>query len=122
MAPPTITSALTNVLTTVAPLDATNWSKFGKGWRIFLLGFDALWVTNDTGPAADNADQVSLDRMLVPYLYSKVTDDYQYLIEDATSAFAAWKALKAHFEKSNMTNRFVVRERAAGVKPAREDD
>jgi hypothetical protein len=109
MAPPTITSALTNVLTTVAPLDATNWSKFGKGFRIFLLGLDALWVVNGTGPAADNADQASLDRMLVPYLYSKVTEDYQYLVEDATSAFAAWKALKSHFEKSNMTNRFVAR-------------
>lgn len=109
MAPPTITSALTNVLTTVAPLDATNWSKFGKGFRIFLLGLDALWVTNGTGPATDNADQVSLDRMLVPYLYSKVTEDYQYLVEDSSSATAAWKLLKGHFEKSNMTNRFVAR-------------
>ena len=109
MAPPTITSALTNVLTTVAALDASNWTKFGKAFRIFLLGLDALWVIDGTGPAKDNADQVSLDRMLVPYLYSKVTDDYQYLVEDASSAFAAWKALKAHFEKSNMTNRFVAR-------------
>ncbi|KAJ6576739.1 hypothetical protein B0H10DRAFT_2236334 [Mycena sp. CBHHK59/15] len=101
--------ALRTLLERVSRSLATNWSKFGKGFRIFLLGLDALWVINGSGPAKDDADQVSLDRMLVPYLYSKVTDNYQYLVEDATSAFAAWKALKAHFEKSNMTNHFVAR-------------
>ncbi|KAJ7602430.1 hypothetical protein FB45DRAFT_1047003 [Roridomyces roridus] len=103
MAPPSIT----NVLTTVANLNATNWTKFGKGFRIFLLRLDALWVVDGHGDGVTpSADQRTLDCMLVPYLYSKVIGEFQYLVEDATSASAAWTALKDHFEKSNMTNRF----------------
>jgi hypothetical protein len=108
MAPPAITSALTNVLSTVENLGPLNWAKFGKRIRIFLLGLDAVWVMS-TGADITKKDQVALDRMLVPYLYSKVSEDYQYLIEDASSASAAWTALKGHFEKSNMTNRMVAR-------------
>ncbi|KAK7013393.1 hypothetical protein R3P38DRAFT_2546084, partial [Favolaschia claudopus] len=105
MAPPPITTALTNVLTVI--LDGSNWAKFVKNFKVFLLGLDALRVV-DGGPGTE-ADNLSLDRMIIPHLYSHVHEDYQYLVEDQVSATAAFKSLKGHFEKSNMTNRIVGR-------------
>ncbi|CAK5271385.1 unnamed protein product [Mycena citricolor] len=105
---PTITSALTIVLTTVPMLGKDNWAKFGKGFKVFLLGVDALWVMGK-GPKADESDQVALDRMLLPYLYTKIEEQYQPLLDDFESATAAWAALKAHFEKSSMSTRMAAR-------------
>ncbi|KAK6983894.1 hypothetical protein R3P38DRAFT_388806 [Favolaschia claudopus] len=106
MAPPPITTALTNVLTVI--LDGSNWAKFVKNFKVFLLGLDALWVILDTGPGTE-ADHLSLDHMIIPHLHSHVHEDYQYLVEDQASATAAFKSLKGHFEKSNTTNRIVGR-------------
>ncbi|KAJ6600824.1 hypothetical protein B0H10DRAFT_2441009 [Mycena sp. CBHHK59/15] len=39
MSPPYITSALTSVLTVT--LDSSNWVKFGKNVKVFLLGLDS---------------------------------------------------------------------------------
>ncbi|KAK7016626.1 hypothetical protein R3P38DRAFT_3275819, partial [Favolaschia claudopus] len=86
MAPPPITTALTNVLT------------------VSLMGP----IGPNGGPGTE-ADNLSLDRMIIPHLYSHVHEDYQYLVEDQVSATAAFKSLKGHFEKSNMTNRIVGR-------------
>ncbi|CAK5272125.1 unnamed protein product [Mycena citricolor] len=105
---PTITSALTIVLTTVPMLGKDNWAKFGKGFKVFLLGVDTLWVMGK-GPKADESDQVALDRMLLPYLYTKIEEQYQPLLDDFESATATWAALKAHFEKSSMSTRMAAR-------------
>lgn len=104
-----ITSALTAVLSGLKKLDTSNWAKWQKGFRMFLLGLDALWVIEGLGSDAPTADQASLDRQIVPYLFSNVSEEYQYLVEDCDSAIAAWSALKAHFEKSNLTNRMLAR-------------
>ncbi|KAJ7797475.1 hypothetical protein B0H14DRAFT_2618959 [Mycena olivaceomarginata] len=70
---PSITSALVNVLTTVPDLTEINWPAFHKGFHIFFLGLDALWVmeggaTTGTGagPASDKPDEQSLDHMILP--------------------------------------------------------
>ncbi|KAK6981418.1 hypothetical protein R3P38DRAFT_3333831 [Favolaschia claudopus] len=73
-----------------------NWAKFVKNFKVFLLGLDALWVV-DGGPGTE-ADNLSLDRMIIPHLYSHVHEDYQYLVEDQVSATAAFKSLTGRAE------------------------
>ncbi|KAJ7796819.1 hypothetical protein B0H14DRAFT_2619566 [Mycena olivaceomarginata] len=80
---PSITSALVNVLTTVPDLTEINWPAFHKGFHIFFLGLDALWVmeggaTTGTGagPASNKPDEQSLDHMILPYL----TEDFRHFL------------------------------------------
>ncbi|KAK6992512.1 hypothetical protein R3P38DRAFT_3289481 [Favolaschia claudopus] len=96
MAPPPITTSLTNVLTVILL------GQVCENFKVFLLS------KLSAGPGTE-ADHLSLDRMIIPHLYSQLHKDYQYLVENPVSATAAFKSLKSHFEKSNMTNCIVGR-------------
>lgn len=52
----------------------------------------------------------ALDSQMVAYIYSKVSEDYAYLVEDLSSAAEAWIALKGHFEKTSLASRISARE------------
>ncbi|KAK6984645.1 hypothetical protein R3P38DRAFT_3292331 [Favolaschia claudopus] len=58
-------------MSSLSSLMGPNWAKFVKNFKVFLLGLDALWVV-DGGPGTE-ADNLSLDRMIIPHLYSLST-------------------------------------------------
>lgn len=47
---------------------------------------------------------------MVAYIYSKLLDNYTYLVEDLSSAAEAWSALKGHFEKASLASCISARE------------
>ncbi len=105
----TIPGALNNILSKIPDLDKSNWHKWSKGMNLFFLGVGAEFIPTGTTPASTDLDKAALDKRMLPYLYGKVAEEYQYLIEDETSAVSAWKELKGQFEKTSMSNRMVAR-------------
>ncbi|KII87549.1 hypothetical protein PLICRDRAFT_177295 [Plicaturopsis crispa FD-325 SS-3] len=72
---------------------------------MFLLANSAGGVLDGVAPK-----QEGLDGTLLPFIWSKIALEWQFLVEDAVGAVATWKALQAHFEKSTMSNRLAARQ------------
>lgn len=118
----TIPNGLTAVLNKIPDLDKTNWAKWSKGMTMFFLGVGAEFIATGTAPDAGEIVKASLDKQMLPYIYGKVSEEYQYLVEDGTSATAVWKELKGQFEKSSMSNRITARQELYGIEhdPSRD--
>ncbi|KAF6742328.1 hypothetical protein DFP72DRAFT_860595 [Ephemerocybe angulata] len=103
-----LAAAITGILPSVPILDNTNWFIWSKKFKKFFIGAGVPQVT--PGTTIDNAKLKAefnrVDAQLVAFVYSK---EYQYLIEDCSSASVAWAALKKHFEKSTMGHRMAAR-------------
>jgi hypothetical protein len=112
-----INSGTTSILATIPTLSASNWYDFAKGMKMFFLGVGVDGIASGSPPsdAAELTKWQKLDRQIIAYIYAKVDPDYQYLIQDLESGAAAWKALKAHFEKSTMGHRMQARQKFYAV-------
>ncbi|KAG5719972.1 hypothetical protein E4T56_gene6864 [Termitomyces sp. T112] len=62
-------------------------------------------------PALNLEERKNWDRsdgMLSGYIYRRVSDGYQYLVEECETGTAAWAVLKAHFKKSTIGNQMIA--------------
>lgn len=102
-----------NVLLNKIPeLTDKNWWAFKKPLRMFFLAVGLPGVVDGVVPTDEGELKKwkALDSQMVAYIYSKVSDDYAYLVEDLSSAKEAWEALKGHFEKTSLASRISARE------------
>ncbi|KII82970.1 hypothetical protein PLICRDRAFT_180846 [Plicaturopsis crispa FD-325 SS-3] len=99
-----IQTGSSSLLAVISALSDGNWFVWKKGMRKFLLANSAGGVLDGVAP------KDGLDGTLLPFIWSKIAPAWQFLVEDAVGAVAAWKALQAHFEKSTMSNRLSARQ------------
>ncbi|KII84697.1 hypothetical protein PLICRDRAFT_179500 [Plicaturopsis crispa FD-325 SS-3] len=99
-----IQTGSSSLLAAIPALSDGNWFVWKKGMRMFLLANSAGGVLDGVAP------KDGLDGTLLPFIWSKIAPEWQFLVEDAVGAVAAWKALQAHFEKSTMSNRLSARQ------------
>ena len=106
-----IPSSITSMLPSIPKLNATNWFDWSKHMKMFFLGAGITGISSGNPPTEVKEKERwdALDRMLTAYIYMKVEDEYQYLIEDLVSGKEAWNALKKHFEHSTMGHRMNAR-------------
>jgi len=107
-----INSGTTSILNAVPTLSANNWYDFAKGMKMFFLGVGVDGIASGSPPSepAELVKWQKLDKQIIAYIYAKVDPDYHFLIQDLESGADAWKALKAHFEKSTMGHRMQARQ------------
>lgn len=105
------------LLDKVPDLDDTNWYKWSKGMNNFFMGAGIEGIAD--GDIPEDAGELkmwkALDRMIMAHIYTKVTEQFHYLIEEFSSAKDAWAALKGHFEASTMGNRMAARQEFYGI-------
>lgn len=94
------------MLNQVNELVGSNFSSWASGMTMFFRSVGASWVVEKNEAPAD---QVAMDGVLVAYVWSKVGEEYRYLVNDMTSAVAAWKSLHDYFNKSTMPRRIQAR-------------
>jgi hypothetical protein len=70
---------------------------------MFFHGCGAAYIADSTMATTVPIDKVGLDSKLVWAIYLHIHNDYKVLIEDKKSGLAAWRTLKARFEKSTMS-------------------
>jgi gag-polypeptide of LTR copia-type len=89
------------ILSQVPMLDGSNWFTFEKRIKMYSVGCGAPEIHSGTPPTNTTAKAKfdTLDSILVAYLSTVVSDEYQYLVEDEDTTSAAFKRLKAHFQK-----------------------
>ncbi|KAK7007655.1 hypothetical protein R3P38DRAFT_2553374, partial [Favolaschia claudopus] len=105
-----IPGTLAAVLHKIPDLTDSNFNKWSKGMNLFFFGIGAEFVSTGITPPATDADKSSLDKQMLPYIYGKVSEEYQYLVEDGTSAAAVWKELKNQFQKPSLSSRITGRQ------------
>lgn len=101
-------AAVSTILPTVPLLDDTNWFTWNKKMKMFFLGVGAVEIATGTTPPTEDKAKAEYNRLnsqLTAFIYSKISDPYQYLVEDLDTASTCWTALKGHFEKSTMGHR-----------------
>jgi hypothetical protein len=105
------------ILEKVPNLNDTNWYKWSKGMKIFFMGAGIEGIADGDLPEDVGELRVwkAMDRMIMAHIFSKVTDEFHYLIEDLTSGKDAWATLKGHFEASTMGNCMAAREEFYGI-------
>ena len=94
-------------------LDDSNWFIWTKKMMGALRTIAMTGIATGQLPALSPEERKDWDRsdgMLSGYIYGRVSDEYQYLIEDCDTGATAWAALKAHFEKSTIGYRMAARE------------
>ncbi|KAF7333941.1 hypothetical protein MSAN_02396000 [Mycena sanguinolenta] len=102
-----ISSALLAGLAKLDDLTEDSWGSWSKTMVMFFRGCGAPYIANAAAAVPDG--KADIDSELVWTIYSHVHADYQGLIEEEKSGLAAWKILKAHFEKSSMSRRLKAR-------------
>lgn len=106
------TSAVSSILPGVPMLSDDNWFVWSKKMKMFLMGAGMAAVATETKAPTDpkaKEEYERIDSQLVAYIYTKVSEEYQYLVEDCATGTLAWTALKKHFEKSTMGHRMAAR-------------
>ena len=80
--------------------------------KMFFTGAGVLGISHGSPPTEEKALAAwkQQDSQMVAFIYVKVDDEYQYLIEDMESGVEAWKKLKGHFERSTMGQCIAARE------------
>ncbi|KAK6988632.1 hypothetical protein R3P38DRAFT_3095147 [Favolaschia claudopus] len=77
--------------------------------NLFFFGIGAEFVSTGITPGPDTTDhdvaKSPLDKQMLPYIHGKVSEEYQDLVEDGTSAAAVWKELKNQFQKPSLSRR-----------------
>ncbi|KAJ7694411.1 hypothetical protein B0H17DRAFT_1275499 [Mycena rosella] len=104
-----ISSALLEGLRKLADIDDATWGDGSKTMTMFFRGCGAAYIADATASTTVPDDKKDLDGELVWTIYSHVHADYKAIIEDEKSGLAAWKKLKARFEKSTMSRRLKAR-------------
>lgn len=102
----------TVLLNKIPELNEKNWWAFKKPFRMFFLAVGLPGVVDREKPTDEGELKKwkALDSQMVAYIYSKLSDDYTYLVEDLSSSAEAWSALKGHFEKASLASRISARE------------
>lgn len=79
--------------------------------KMFFMGAGIEGIASGERPleGKELTEWKALDKMLMAYIYNKVQESYQYLVEDLESGREAWIKLKEHFEASTMGNRMAAR-------------
>jgi hypothetical protein len=107
---------MATLATEIPKLCATNWMEFKPAMEILFLGAGADYLISPTDSTQVPTECSKLDKQLVFYLWSRVDDEFRYLIQDArSSALLAWKALLSHFQKSTMPRRIAARQQLYSI-------
>ncbi|KAJ7502313.1 hypothetical protein B0H11DRAFT_664856 [Mycena galericulata] len=104
-----ISSALLDGLKKLADLDESTWGEWEKTMTMFFRGCGATFIADATDTSGVPDEGKALDGELVWTIYSHVHADYKGIIEDEKSGLAAWRKLKARFEKSTRSRRITAR-------------
>lgn len=76
--------------------------------EVFFRSCGAKYLVD--GVAAVPKEKEDLDGVLASYMWSKIGEDYQYLVVDhLASALLAWKSILSHFTQSTMPRRIQAR-------------
>lgn len=112
-----VNSGIVALLSKVPNLNASNWHEWNKGMKMFFLGAGITGIASGTSPTdpTELAAWMKIDRQMTAYIYSKVDDEYLYLVDDLESGAAAYQALKAHFQRSTMGLRMQARKELYAV-------
>lgn len=107
----TIPTAVASVITSIPKLDDSNWFAWAKKMKMAFLaaGLDGISSGSPPTDPALKARWDNLDRQMLAYVYLAISDEFQYLVEDHSSASSAWTDLKDHFEKSTFSARMKAR-------------
>ena len=109
-------TTLTSYASVVPMLSATNWMAFKPAMEMFFLAVGADYLLDAEPSTTIPAGCSQLDRHLVYHLYSRVDDEYKYLVHDAkASTLKAWLSLLSHFQKSTMPRRIAARNQLYSV-------
>jgi len=77
----------------------------------FFLGVGVTGITEGTVPTdpVELRKWEALDKQLTAFIYSRVAEEYHYLLKGITSGRVAFETLKAFFERSTMGHRMNAR-------------
>lgn len=108
-----ISSFVLGQLRDIPPLTEKTWHLWHEGMKMFAMSASIDWLEDENGnsPAAvpDDPVKIALDKQLVGLFYGRISTEYRRLVTDKMSGLAAWKAIKAYFEKSTMARRIKAR-------------
>jgi hypothetical protein len=107
----TIPSAIASLLNDIPKLDDKNWFQWKEEMSFFFLGAGVPGITDGEIPTekAGLERWTALDRQLTAYIYTRVTEEYRYLLKGITSGRTAFQTLKTFFERSTMGHRMNAR-------------
>jgi hypothetical protein len=107
----TIPSAITALLNDIPKLNDKNWFQWKEEMSFFFLGVGVAGITDGEIPteAAELKRWNALDKQLTAYIYTRVAEDYRYLLKGITSGRTAFQTLQKFFERSTMGHRMNAR-------------
>jgi gag-polypeptide of LTR copia-type len=100
-------SSVVAMLNSITPLTDTNYHSWIKGMRMFFLAADVDWINNSATSVPSGSEL--MDKKMLSFIWSRISPEYQFLVEELDSGLAAWKALKDRFQKSTMARRIKAR-------------
>lgn len=107
----TIPSAITSMITAIPKLDDSNWFTWIKKMKMIFLAAGLEGIISGSPPT--DTDQRTrwdtLNRQMLAYLYIAISDDFQYLVEDETTASDGWIKLQEYFQRSTFGARMMAR-------------
>ena len=107
----TIPPIVSTMITTYPKLNDSNWFTWIKKMKMVFLAAGLDGVVSGSPPSEktqkDRWDK--LDGLMLPYLYTAIEEDFQFLVEDEDTASAGWAKLKEHFQRSTLGARMVAR-------------
>ena len=106
-----IPSAIVSLLNDIPKLDDKNWFQWKEEMSFFFLGAGVSGITDGEIPTevAELKRWQALDKQLTAYIYTRVAEQYRYLLKGITSGYQAFQTLQTFFERSTMGHRMNAR-------------
>lgn len=99
-----------NMLSEVPKLTDSNFQTWKKGMTMFFSGCGASYLLSTPLPATVPNDSEAVDKKMVFFIWSRLSEELRYLVEGKTSGLEAWEAVSSHFQRSTMPRRLQARE------------
>jgi hypothetical protein len=111
MSTPSTTPGFITLLNGIGKFNGQNWTTFKKDVEVYF-SIDGYWDVITNPKPTDTAAAVvwdTMDKRAYSFLYFLIEPIYQSIIIDSSSGTAAWKALKAEYEKDSCAARLSFR-------------
>jgi hypothetical protein len=90
--------------------------EFKPAMEMLFMGAGADYLIDATSSTSIPTECSKLDKQLVFYIWSRVDQEFRYLVQDAkSSALLVWTTLVSHFQKSTMPRRLAARQQLYSV-------
>ena len=112
----TIPPGFATLASEIPKLCSTNWGEFKDAMEMLFMGCGADYIIDATASTTIPKDCVRLDKQLTFYIWTRVDDEFRYLVNGTkSSALLTWMTLLSHFQKSTMPRRVAAREQLYSV-------